>query len=168
MLLSAGRQEKIRFETRIKWEALRAQDSGKKSAMTLLTLLLGLCVGVLVGLLGIGGGVVLVPAMVYLLKMEQHHAQGTSLFILLWPLGLGALAQYWKNGEVELRAGILCACGMLVGGYGGSRVALPMAARNLRGLFGCFLMVAAVLLVQKSGREEKPENVSAAAGGGGD
>lgn len=135
--------------------------------MTALTLLLGLFVGVLVGLLGIGGGVVLVPAMVYLLGMEQHLAQGTSLFILLWPLGLGALAQYWKNSAVDLRAGILCACGMLLGGYGGSKLALPMAPKSLKGLFGCFLMLAAVLLARKSEGIE-PENASAARGGGGD
>ena len=67
--------------------------------MTLIILLLGLGVGVLVGLLGIGGGVVLVPAMVYLLGMDQHMAQGTSLFILLPPIGLGALREYWKQGQ---------------------------------------------------------------------
>lgn len=134
--------------------------------MILLTLLLGLCVGVLVGLLGIGGGVVLVPALVYFLGMGQHLAQGTSLFILLWPLGLGALAQYWKNGEVDLKAGILCAIGMLVGGYGGSQLALPMTARNLRGLFGCFLMVAAVLLVRKA-PETAPAAMTTGPGGSG-
>ncbi len=64
-------------------------------------LLLGLGVGVLVGLFGIGGGVVLVPALVYLLRMDQHLAQGTSLFILLPPIGLGALREYWKLGEVD-------------------------------------------------------------------
>src|ERR1700739_3662592 len=63
-------------------------------AMTFIILLLGLAVGVLVGLLGIGGGVVLVPALVYLLGYDQHLAQGTSLFILLPPIGLGALREY--------------------------------------------------------------------------
>ena len=118
--------------------------------MTLIILLLGLGAGVLVGLLGIGGGVVLVPAMVYLLGMEQHLAQGTSLFILLPPIGLGALREYWKQGQVDLRAGILCAGGMLVGAYGGSLVALPLASRHLKGMFGCFLMLSAVLLWRKT------------------
>ncbi|HEX8764448.1 MAG TPA: sulfite exporter TauE/SafE family protein, partial [Candidatus Acidoferrum sp.] len=102
--------------------------------MTLIILLLGLGVGVLVGLLGIGGGVVLVPAMVYLLGMDQHLAQGTSLFILLPPIGVGALREYWKQGQVDLRAGILCAGGMLLGAYGGSLVALPLASRHLKGM----------------------------------
>jgi uncharacterized protein len=118
--------------------------------MTLIILLLGLGVGVLVGLLGIGGGVVLVPAMVYLLGMDQHLAQGTSLFILLPPIGLGALVEYWKQGQVDLKAGILCALGILVGAYAGSLIALPIASRNLKGLFGCFLVLAAILLWRKA------------------
>lgn len=124
--------------------------------MTLLILLLGLGVGVLVGLLGIGGGVVLVPAMVYLLGMDQHLAQGTSLFILLPPIGLGALMEYWKQGEVDLRAGILCALGILLGAYAGSLIALPIPSRNLKGLFGCFLAVSAFLLLKKAEAEGKP------------
>ena len=118
--------------------------------MTLMIVLLGLGVGVLVGLLGIGGGVVLVPALVYLLHMDQHLAQGTSLFILLPPIGLGALREYWKQGQVDLRAGILCALGMLLGAYAGSLIALPMLSRNLRGFFGCFLMLAGFLLWRKT------------------
>ena len=121
--------------------------------MILIILLLGLCVGVLVGLLGIGGGVVLVPALVYFLHMDQHLAQGTSLFILLPPIGLGALREYWKQGQVDLIAGILCAAGMLLGAYAGSLVALPMPSRHLQGAFGCFLMLAAFLLWRKSRRD---------------
>jgi len=118
--------------------------------MILEILLLGFGVGVLVGLLGIGGGVVLVPAMVYLVHLDQHTAQGTSLFILLPPLGLGALIAYWKRGQVDLRAGILCALGMLLGGYLGSLIAIPLTSRNLKGLFGCFLMFVAFLLWRKT------------------
>ncbi len=117
--------------------------------MTLEILTLGLVVGVLVGLLGIGGGVVLVPAMVYLLHFDQHLAQGTSLFILLPPTGLGALLEYWKNQQVDLRAGIYCALGFLLGGYVGGRIAVPMPSRDLQGTFGFFLMLSAVLLWRK-------------------
>lgn len=124
---------------------------------TLMILGLGLTAGVLVGLLGIGGGLFLVPAMVYILKMEQHTAQGTSLFLLLPPVGLGALREYWKHGEVDLRAGILCALGMLLGAYGGSIIALPMGARHLEGIFGCFMMLAAILLWNKSHEQLVPQ-----------
>jgi uncharacterized protein len=115
-----------------------------------MVLALGLATGVLVGLLGIGGGVVLVPAMVYLLGYDQHLAQGTSLFILLPPIGLGALREYWRNGEVDLRAGIACAMGFLVGGYGGGVLAVPLPSHDLRGIFGGFLILSAVLLWNKT------------------
>ena len=117
---------------------------------TVLILVLSLTVGVLVGLLGIGGGVVLVPALVYLLHYDQHMAQGTSLFILLPPIGLGALREYWKNGQVDLQAGIYCALGFLMGGYGGGLIAVPMPSSMLKVIFGCFLMVSAVLLWRKT------------------
>jgi len=123
---------------------------------TLIILLLGLVGGVLVGLLGIGGGALLVPAMVYLLHMDQHTAQGTSLFMLLPPIGLGALREYWKRDQVDLRAGILCALGMLFGAYAGSLIALPMPSRSLKGLFGCFLMLSALLLWRKAQLESRP------------
>lgn len=118
--------------------------------MIVTVLVLGLAVGVLVGLLGIGGGVVLVPALVYLLHYDQHLAQGTSLFILLPPIGLGALRGYWENRQVDLRAGIICAFGFLLGGYAGGRLAVPMPSKYLQGIFGVFLMLSAVLLWAKT------------------
>lgn len=119
--------------------------------MTIFPILaLGLTVGVLVGLLGIGGGVVLVPALVYLLGFDQHLAQGTSLFILLPPTGLGALLGYWKNGQVDLSVGISCAIGFLLGGYVGGLIAVPLPSRALRGIFGGFLILSAVLLWRKT------------------
>jgi hypothetical protein len=139
-----------------------AAKRSSNSSMTLIVLLLGLAVGVLVGLLGIGGGVVLVPALVYLLHMDQHLAQGTSLLILLPPVGLGALRGYWKQGQVDLRAGILCALGMLVGGYLGGLIAVPLASRHLKGLFGCFLILAAFLLWRKPQAENR---ITASPGG---
>ena len=109
-------------------------------------LLMGVAAGIMVGLMGIGGGIVLVPAMVHLLHMDQHLAQGTSLFILLPPIGLGALRQYWKAGNVDLRAGIFCAVGMIFGAYLGGKIAVPLPTAVLKGLFGGFLMISAALL----------------------
>ena len=131
-----------------------------------LVLLLGIVAGILVGLLGIGGGIVLVPAMVHILHMDQHLAQGTSLFILLPPIGLGALRQYWKAGNVDLRAGILCAVGMILGAYIGGTVAGPMSTQLLKALFGGFLMFSAVLLWMKA-RPPQPAAASAVAREGG-
>src|SRR6202007_400067 len=103
-----------------------------------------------VALIVIEGVVVLVPAMVYLLGYDQHLAQGTSLFILLPPIGLGALREYWKNGQVDVAGGIYCAIGLLLGGYIGGRIAVPLPSRELRGIFGFFLIVSAFLLWQKT------------------
>ena len=113
-------------------------------------ILLGLVIGVLVGLMGVGGGVVLIPALVYLMNMNQHLAQGTSLLLQLPPIGIGALYLYWKKGNVDLRAGLVCAAGFLLGGYFGSVVAIGIPSTRLRSLFGVFLMVAALLLMRQS------------------
>lgn len=118
--------------------------------MIVLVLLLGVTAGIMVGLLGIGGGLVLVPAMVYVLRMDQHLAQGTSLFILLPPIGLGALRQYWKAGNVDWRAGILCAIGMILGAYLGGLVAVPMPTPRLKMWFGAYLIFSAALLWMKA------------------
>lgn len=115
-------------------------------------ILLGLAAGLLVGLMGIGGGTIVVPALVYLLGMSQHMAQGTSLFMQLLPIGLGALWVYWKAGAVDLRAGIVCALGILVGGYAGGSIAVGIPGRVLQVLFGLFLMVSAALLWRQVGR----------------
>jgi hypothetical protein len=129
---------------------LRARSSGAGAGaeipVTLIAIMLGLCVGVLVGILGIGGGIVLVPALTLLLGFGQHRAQGTSLFMQLPPLGLGALLLYWRNGLVDRRSGVACAIGIFLGGYLGSRAAIGIGPETLKGLFGGFLLIAAVAL----------------------
>ena len=112
--------------------------------------LLGLAVGVLVGLMGLGGGALLVPALVHLIGMDQHMAQGTSLLPQLLPVGAGALFLYWKQGYVNWRAGLTCAAGLLFGGYFGSLIALRTPSNHLHGMFGVFLMVSAALLWSRS------------------
>jgi len=123
----------------------------------ILIILLGFGAGILVGLMGIGGGVIVVPALVYLAGMDQHVAQGTSLFILLLPLGLGALVVYWKKHKVDLPAGISCAFGFLLGGWLGGHVAIGLSSRLLQTFFGAFLMISAALLLRQArqGQQKK-------------
>src|SRR5260370_33222221 len=102
--------------------------------------------------------------MLYLLKMHAHVAQGSSLFTLLPPVGLGALREYWKQGQVDLRAGLLCALGMLVWAYLGSQIAIPMSSQNLKKFFGCFLMLAALLLWRKALKEGREPDITRGAG----
>jgi hypothetical protein len=95
--------------------------------------------------------------MVYLLHIDQHTAQGTSLFMQLPPLGLGALLMYFKKGQVDLRAGLICAFGILLGGYFGSKMAINISPRDLSELFGGFLIVTAIMLWGKSEPQELPQ-----------
>jgi uncharacterized membrane protein YfcA len=134
--------------------------------MKFIVLLIGLCAGVLVGLLGIGGGVLLVPALVHLLHMDQHAAQGTSLFVLLPPIGLGALLEYRKKGNVDFRAGIFCAVGMLAGGYVGGLIAVLMSSEHLKAWFGGFLMLSALLLWGKASKPAPATQAANATEGG--
>jgi uncharacterized membrane protein YfcA len=126
-----------------------------------LIVLLGLAVGVVAGLMGVGGGIVLVPAFVHLLGMSQHMAQGTSLFLLLPPLGLGGLYHYWKEGNVNLRAGLVCAGGFLIGGYFGSVLAIQTSSRHLGVEFGIFLIFSAVMLWRQTNKTQPASNVDA-------
>ena len=120
---------------------------------------LGCGTGLLVGLMGVGGGFIVVPALVYFLGMSQHLAQGTSLFILLPPIGLGALSVYWKAREVDLQAGLVCAAGLLVGGFLGGTFAVGISPRILRTLFGLFLMFSAGMMwTQSANSSTKPDD----------
>lgn len=127
----------------------------------LFIVLLGLAAGVLVGLTGVGGGIIIVPALVHLLKMDQHMAQGTSLFLLLPPSGIGALYLYWKRGEVDLRAGLLCAAGIFFGGLFGGLVAVRIPSLVLRAIFGLFLMISAVPLWRRTSEAPEAEKANA-------
>lgn len=128
---------------------------------TILILLLGLVAGILVGLTGIGGGSIVVPALVYLLGMDEHMAQGTSLFILLPPLGIGALWRYWKKGDVDVVAGILCALGFFLGGYAGGKIAVSIPSKELQAVFGGFLIFSSGLLLHQSSRRPKEDSPDA-------
>lgn len=113
-------------------------------------------VGILAGFMGVGGGVILIPLLVYALHMQQHMAQGTSLFLQLPPLGLGALLMYRKKGQVDVTVGAICALGILLGGYFGSKIAIGLSSKALRGWFGLFLIVTAVMLWRKSSSRPIP------------
>lgn len=117
--------------------------------MEVVYVLIGLAVGILVGFMGIGGGVILVPSLVYLLHFDQHIAQGTSLFLQLPPLGLGALLLYKQKGQADLKVGSVCAAGFFIGGYFGSKVAVSLSSRTLGGLFGSFLVLVALLELRR-------------------
>jgi uncharacterized membrane protein YfcA len=88
--------------------------------MNWIVLLIGLVVGAFSGVVGIGGGILFVPALIWFFGMSQHKAQGTSLGALLAPVGLFAFWEYYRRGEADLRVALLLAAGFLIGGYFGA------------------------------------------------
>ena len=119
--------------------------------MTFLYILLGLLVGVFSGIVGIGGGILIIPALVYLFHMSQHKAQGTSLAALLAPIGALAFWEYYKAGNVDLKAGLLIALGFLVGGYFGGAWAQHLPEAVLRRVFGTLLTIIGIQLLLSRG-----------------
>ena len=104
-------------------------------------LLLGLLIGLLSGVVGIGGGVIIVPALVYVFRMSQHKAQGTSLGALLAPIGALAFWEYYKAGNVDVPAALLIALGFAVGGYFGGHWAQHLPEVIVRRAFGVLMVV---------------------------
>lgn len=118
--------------------------------MVVTLLLVGLAAGVLAGLFGIGGGVLIVPALIYFAAMPIKTATGTSLGALLLPVGLlGALA-YWKAGHVDVRASLLVAAGLFVGALLGARIALAIHPAALQRGFAVFLVLVAIRMFLKA------------------
>ena len=103
--------------------------------------LLGLCAGGLSGLIGIGGGVIITPALVLLFGLSQQQAQGTTLALLVPPVGILAAWTYWKQGFVDLKmAGLIC-LGFVIGGLIGARFATDLNSETLRKIFAGSLML---------------------------
>ena len=116
--------------------------------MTLiLVAVIGLAAGVASGLLGVGGGIVIVPGLVLLLKLNQHTATGTSLAALLLPVGfLGAL-EYYRRGQVNIPHAALIAAGLFVGAFLGAKLAGSVSDVVLRRAFGALLLLVSAKLL---------------------
>ena len=116
------------------------------SPTLLIYLCIGLAAGVLSGMFGIGGGIVIVPALVLLSNFSTKTALGTSLGALLLPVGLLGAYAYWENGNLDVRASLLIAVGLTLGVAAGARLAQVLPGPLLQRLFAVFLMVLAVRL----------------------
>jgi uncharacterized membrane protein YfcA len=109
--------------------------------------IVGLLAGVLAGLLGIGGAIFVIPVLVYIFGWEQHVAQGTTLAMLIPPIGILAAWKYYEAGNMDLKvAGILC-IGFFFGGYIGGWLANQLPAETLRKAFGVFLLLVSVKMI---------------------
>lgn len=117
--------------------------------MIVTLVLIGLAAGVLAGLFGIGGGVLIVPALVYFAAMPIKEATGTSLGALLLPVGLLGALTYWKAGNLDIRASVIVAGGLFLGAYVGARIAQAVHPAALQRLFAVFLVLVAVRMFWK-------------------
>jgi uncharacterized membrane protein YfcA len=113
----------------------------------ILYIVLGLTAGAFSGLFGIGGATILIPGLVLLAGLSQHEAQGTSLAILLLPLGILGVMKYYYNGHVHLYITAFIAIGFIIGVLLGANVAESLSSAVLKKGFGVFLMVVAVYMI---------------------
>jgi len=117
----------------------------KMDVMTIVILALtGVAAGFMGGMVGVGGGIVMVPAMVFFLGVSQQSAQGTSLAVLMVPVSAVAVYNYYKAGEVNFRYAFVIALFFIVGGYFGSKLAIRIDQAVIRKLFAVFMILVAV------------------------
>ncbi len=109
--------------------------------------IIGIIGGFASGLFGIGGGLVIVPALIYWAGFSQHKATGTSLAVLLPPIGLAATLEYYRHGNIDFRAAIILAVTMMIGAWGGAHVANRLHGPHLRLLFGVFVCGMGIYLI---------------------
>jgi uncharacterized membrane protein YfcA len=105
---------------------------------------IGISAGILAGLVGVGGGIIIVPALVYFFGLDQKTAQGTSLAVLLPPTGLLAFLQYYREGHVEVKLALMIIIGVLVGGWFGGQFAMSLPQATLRKAFAVIMVIAAI------------------------
>ena len=113
----------------------------------IILIVVGLAAGVLSGLLGIGGGILIIPALIYCLGYSQHMAQGTTLALMVPPVGILAAWTYWREGNVNLAAAALICLGFVFGGWLGAKFTTAIPELVLRRSFGVFLGVIAVKMI---------------------
>jgi uncharacterized membrane protein YfcA len=105
---------------------------------------IGVSAGILSGLVGVGGGIIIVPALVYFFGLDQKTAQGTSLAVLLPPTGILAFIQYYRAGHVDVKLALLVIGGVLLGGWFGGQYAMTLPQATLRKVFAVVMVIAAL------------------------
>jgi len=110
-------------------------------------LTVGVLAGVLSGSLGIGGGIVIIPILVYIFGFSQHMSQGTTLALMVPPIGLLAAYEYYKNGNVNITAAVLICIGFVGGTFLGSKVSHLIPDMVLKKAFGVLLLIIAIKMI---------------------
>ena len=130
----------------------------------LLLVIIGLLAGMLSGLVGIGGGIIIVPFLVYFLGFSQKDAQGTSLFIILLPVGLLAVRNYYVDGHVNIKYGLIVAATFVVGAYLGSKLVARWNDDVVKKFFAIVMMLVAIKMLfldKHNNKNEEPKQTRA-------
>jgi hypothetical protein len=117
------------------------------TATIIIIILTGLAAGILGGMVGIGGGIIIVPALVYFLAFSQHQAQGTSLALMLFPVGILGVINYYKKGYVDFRYAGLLAIGFVLGSYLGSKFSLSLPQLTVKKIFAVIMLLVALKML---------------------
>ncbi len=113
----------------------------------IILLIIGLVAGILSGMVGIGGGIVIVPALVYFLTYSQHQAQGTVLFMFLLPIGILGVYNYHKEGHIEWNTALVMASTFLIGSFFGSKIAISIDQALLKKIFGIIILLLSLKMI---------------------
>lgn len=116
-------------------------------AQLVILIVVGIMAGLLAGVFGIGGAIIVIPALVFILGLSQHEAQGTSLAFMLPPVGFLATWNYWKEGHVNWKIALILSLTFVVGAYLGSHFSISISDKILRRLFGVLMIVIAVKMI---------------------
>jgi uncharacterized protein len=114
------------------------------SNQVFLLLMTGVLSGFVAGMMGVGGAIIIVPFLVFLLGLSQHEAQGTSLAVLLLPIGIFAVINYAKNGYVNYKFATILAVAFVLGSYLGSALAVNLPEKPVQRIFGVLLILVGI------------------------
>ncbi len=113
----------------------------------LLLIIIGFLAGMLSGLVGVGGGILIIPLLIIFLGLTQHQAQGTALFAMLPPIGILAAINYYQEGFVRWEYAFIIAFTFVIGGYFGSKISISLSDQTVRRLFGIVMLIGAVKML---------------------
>ena len=113
----------------------------------IILVIIGLISGMLSGVFGVGGAIIVIPALVFILGLSQHQAQGTSLAFMIPPVGILAAWNYWKAGQVNWKFALILSLTFVVGAYLGSQVSINIPDRLLRKFFGLLMLLIALKMI---------------------
>ena len=128
--------------------------------IVLILLLVGIAAGILSGLVGVGGGIIIVPCLVFFLGFSQKMAQGTSLGILLLPIGVLGAFQFYKEGYIDIKVVAIISVAFIFGSYFGSKIALKLSQENVKKIFALVMLLVAVKMLFFDNKKATPESDS--------